>query len=225
MIIIYNNRIDVLKSFTICIEHLLVRFSDRPEVVEVLNDIKVYQGDIFDLENESTRTSLGISTEDKIALVSPGNSLGIMSGGFDLAVVRHFSSDIELDIQSLIKDRVLLTPGSSVVLDLAHHTTTKSTTSIFNELIYTPTMVYPMELNEEDSIPYTCTLNALNSTKANVVALPLFGIATGGLGLIHVLIEMFVAIIDRTIISKYRMSTDRLKHIDLVHISNILNRS
>lgn len=109
------------------------------------------------------------------AVVTAGNSYGIMGGGFDLGVKNYFGSDLEKRVMEYItinfngKQKV----GTSFVIDGGKD---------YTKVIYTPTMEIPSRIKDINVI-YRATLSSLKIAKDNnleEIILPAFGAATGG---------------------------------------------
>jgi len=204
-IIIYNNQdglkdlFDKNKSFNIYTTH-----------------VSLYHGNIFDYIQ---------SSKGDISLVSPGNSFGIMSGGFDLALNKYFNGEIEPIIQNKIKETgLLLTPTNFIKIP------TNQFELDIEEVIYIPTMLTPSKIESGDTIPYLCTLSAISAwNRDSILLLPLFGVGTGQLDPVNVLTTMQKAIADYNNIDEYlsiQSTTKRssqINHLDLVTLHNITN--
>lgn len=109
-------------------------------------------------------------------LVSPANSYGHMSGGFDARLSDILGWDFQLKVQDYIKKHFNgeQPVGTSFIINthLPHLS-----------LIHTPTMKYPSKI-KDDSIIYTCTTSTLKCAKENnvkCIVLPVFGGSCGGL--------------------------------------------
>ncbi len=116
------------------------------------------------------------NNESKIeCLVSPANSYGIMTGGFDEGLSNYLGRDFQLKVQQFIKEnyRGEQPVGSSFIID----------TDIKNiKLIHTPTMQTPTII-KDDFLVYTCTRSTLLCAINNnikVLVMPAFGTETGG---------------------------------------------
>jgi O-acetyl-ADP-ribose deacetylase (regulator of RNase III) len=90
------------------------------------------------------------------ALITPGNSFGIMDGGFDQAVTTLFGLKIEAVVQQRIKADHLgeLNVGDAILL-----------TSCIPHLVYAPTMRVPMQI--------TCTDNVYRAFRAALLQIVL----------------------------------------------------
>jgi len=108
-------------------------------------------------------------------LVSPANSYGYMTGGYDAALSDILGWDFQYKVQNYIKHHFY---GEQPV----------ATSFIINtdipglKLIHTPTMRYP-SLIEDDMIIYQCmrtTLICALKHDVSCIVIPVFGAATGG---------------------------------------------
>lgn len=96
---------------------------------------------------------------NKPVLVTPGNSFGIMTGGYDLAVA-EIAKENNVDIESVVR-RVIQTAfrGELVVGDAFY--IAASPNLPFSGLVYAPTMRIPMKLPVGSDVPYVSTRAAL----------------------------------------------------------------
>lgn len=92
-------------------------------------------------------------------LVTPGNSFGHMTGGFDGAVVKRFAhlGDVDTTMRENIKRNFNgeLPVGSAMFLEVKD--------VIYHGIIYAPTMRIPHELPEGTDAAYSSTWAALNT--------------------------------------------------------------
>jgi len=108
-------------------------------------------------------------------LVSPANSYGLMTGGYDAALSDILGWEFQGKVQDFIKKHYFgeQPVGSSFIIN----------TDIYGlKLIHTPTMQYP-SLIEDDFIVYQCmrtTLMCAMKHDVNCIVLPVFGGACGG---------------------------------------------
>lgn len=108
-------------------------------------------------------------------VVSPGNSFGIMNGGYDLAITNYFGTKLTRRVQKYIRSNCkehAQEVGTSIILD---------TKKDGIKLIHTPTMVIPLPMKDTDIIR-ECTESTLKLAKDNdikSIVLPAFG---GGYG-------------------------------------------
>lgn len=125
------------------------------------------------------------------ALITPGNSYGDMSGGFDLAVRDYYGPRLESVVQKQIVEnfRGELPVGNAIVVPLATHCPDKDFRP-FQALVYAPTMRIPKRLSPDSDAVYVSVLAALqaihqwNKTSMsfiNQVWLTSHGVGTGGL--------------------------------------------
>ncbi len=109
------------------------------------------------------------------AIATPGNSYGVMTGGFDLAVINTYGKKLMEAVQEYIKE---------------HYNGCQPVTSVFDiaipnsktHLLHCPTMVMP-QIISDPNIVYECTKNTLELAKKNkyeTIVLPAFGGLTGG---------------------------------------------
>ena len=114
-------------------------------------------------------------------LVSPGNSYGIMDGGFDLAVRNLFGQSIQDNLQWYIASKL---HGRLPVGDIAFISTNREQ---FKQMIYIPTMEIPQKIYEEDIylifVKLFRVLKTINTEFSHLttVACPLLGCGAGGI--------------------------------------------
>lgn len=109
------------------------------------------------------------------AVVTAGNSYGIMGGGFDVGVKNYFGVDLERRVQEYIKKNFNSKQkvGTSFIIDGGKNNI---------KVIYTPTMEVPSKIKDINVI-YEATLSSLKVVRENnleEIVLPAFGGATGG---------------------------------------------
>lgn len=107
-------------------------------------------------------------------VVTPGNSYGIMTGGFDLGVRNYFGINLEERVQIYIDSKLNCKQkvGTSFMIDGGKDNI---------KVIYAPTMEEPSKI-EDINVIYESTYNSLKVAKDNnlkTVVLPAFGGATG----------------------------------------------
>ena len=107
-------------------------------------------------------------------IVSPGNSFGLMDGGYDKAIVDYFGTEIEKAVQKRIdEDYCSEQPvGTSFSLDIP---------GTSYKLIHTPTMRLPSPI-KDPLLVYQCERSSLMEAlriEAKSILLPAFGGATG----------------------------------------------
>ena len=96
-------------------------FSDVNDVVVVPHTINIFN----------------VRTE---AIVSPANTRGIMRGGFDAVLAKHFGEHTEMIVQNHLKENFnnsLVPIGDTAIVDMP--------TGNFDKLIIVPTMIHPGE--------------------------------------------------------------------------------
>ena len=127
-----------------------------------------------DVEIENDTVENYLSENSVNGIVTPGNSYGIMTGGFDLGVRNFFGVQLENRVKNYIdtnlnfKQRV----GTSFIIEGRRKNI---------KVIYTPTMEEPSEIKDLNVI-YVSTLSSLKLAKENnlnSLVLPAFGGATG----------------------------------------------
>lgn len=130
-------------------------------------DVFIVHNDLHSFLNEN---------QDIKAIVSPANSFGIMSGGYDLAITQYFGNKLQEKVQKYIIDNFF---GEQVV-------GTSCSVEIPNTnkyLIHTPTMRVPERIMDS-RIVYHCmrsTLIEAHKINVNSVLIPAFGGLTGGI--------------------------------------------
>lgn len=90
---------------------------------------------------------LELKAETNYGLVAAGNSFGIMGGGIDLAIARHFpglEQKVQDDIKFYCNGELNVGDATSVLI--------KDAPFGFTRLIYTPTMRVPMRINATDNV-------------------------------------------------------------------------
>lgn len=117
------------------------------------------------------------------AVIAPGNSIGEMSGGFDLGLVDAFGPTVQRNVTHLINanHEGELNVGAAILAE------TGSLTIPY--CAYAPTMRVPRTLEVGSDVPYLATRAALLELIKRVswpndvihVLIPLMGVGTGGL--------------------------------------------
>lgn len=110
-------------------------------------------------------------------IVSPGNSYGLMDGGYDLAITRYFGDQLQQRVQRHIIDHYYgkQPVGTSFIIDAGRNG---------QKLIHTPTMRTPYFIREPLVI-YQCmrtTLICAMENNVESILIPFFG---GGCGQVH----------------------------------------
>lgn len=132
-------------------------FKDYTEVEVVYDDFKHF-----------------LDTRDVEYIVSPGNSFGIMDGGYDYAIKEYFGEELEDALKKEIEYRYCAEEpvASSLIIDIPN--TNK-------KLIHTPTMKTPSVIKDTFVI-YQCmrtTLIKALESRVESIVIPAFGGATG----------------------------------------------
>ena len=122
------------------------------------------------------------------AVVTPGNSYGVMTGGFDLGVRNYFGIDLEYRVQKYIDTKLNCKQkvGTSFIIDGGKNNI---------GVIYTPTMEEPSEISDLN-IVYESTISSLKlakECKLETIVLPAFGGATGKVNFFKIAELMFKA--------------------------------
>lgn len=134
-------------------------------------NVKVVNLDLISFMNEYPHVE---------CIVSPANSYGKLTGGYDGAISDYFGWDYQLNVQEYIKKHFYgeQVVGTSFILDAP----------MGKKLIHTPTMIEP-EIIIDDRIIYHCMRSTLicaleNNVKSIVI--PPFGAGTGMVPIIRV---------------------------------------
>lgn len=123
----------------------------------------------------------GIQEAPTEAIVAPGNSYGIMTGGFDMGLVEAFGEDLAEDVQETINryHGGELNVGDCVVVPIGW-------SGPMRVLFYAPTMRVPKSIHHHTDIPYMATRAALMKAKTYYdrdnfsILVPLMCRGTGG---------------------------------------------
>ena len=123
-------------------------------------------------------------------VVSPGNSRGVMAGGYDRALSEYFGWDLTKRVQAYINKNFegQQPVGSSFIID---------TLTPGINLIHTPSMIFPSKI-EDPNVVYECTKSTLRVAVENNVksiVIPAFGGACGGLNPDVIAQNMYNAIV------------------------------
>lgn len=131
------------------------------------------------------------SHKDVECIVSPGNSYGMMTGGYDGAITKYFGPKLMQKVQELINTRYAgcQPVASAFIMQIPDNSL---------KLIHCPTMAMP-SIIKDPKIVYDCTLATLKVAKDNkigVIVLPAFGGLTGAVDPKELAKNMFNAIQD-----------------------------
>ena len=131
-------------------------------------------------------------------VIAPGNSYGIMTGGFDQGLVDLFGPQLEDRVQHLIRTKHAgeLNVGAAIFVKAKDHP--------HRYCIYAPTMRVPKSLPKDSDIPFLATragLLTIHKEKLDKsidtppkVLIPLMGVGTGGLSVKSVLMQIHLAL-------------------------------
>lgn len=113
---------------------------------------------------------------DVDCVVSPGNSHGVMAGGYDRALSEYFGWDLTKRVQAYIIENFegQQPVGTSFIIDTGMDGI---------NLIHTPSMINPSRI-KDPNVVYDCTKSTLEVAIENNVqsiVIPAFGGACGGL--------------------------------------------
>lgn len=107
-------------------------------------------------------------------IVSPGNSKGIMMGGYDLAITDYFGLDLTKNVQAYIRKKYkgCQPVGTAFIIDIPK---TKM------QLIHCPTMKEPSVIKDPKVVKdcMIAVLQEANKNKIDSVVIPAFGGFTG----------------------------------------------
>lgn len=107
-------------------------------------------------------------------VVSPGNSKGIMAGGYDYAITNYFGPDLTLKVQTHIEKhfRGKQPVGSAFIIDIPNSKI---------KLIHCPTMVKPSMIKNPKVVKdcMIATLQIANKNNIKSIVIPAFGGFTG----------------------------------------------
>jgi len=149
----------------------------------------------------SAPLNIHLETNEYDAIITPGNSFGHMTGGFDGAVVEYFGEWIDGSVRAYIEREWAgeLPVGNARLFKLG--------TREADYLIYSPTMRVPKQLPVNSDAPYVATLAAFqriarwnqykpfNENRITSVLLPVMGMGTGRLPVELVARQMQMAMI------------------------------
>lgn len=156
-------------------QHITFHLCDlMPELVAAWRDLfddydnfRFYHGDIFALYENLKETN------DPVAIVSPANSFGELSGGIDKLYLHYFGYQLEQQIQHKIinEKHGELIIGDAITVELPDY--------INGYMVVAPTMRVPMNINNTVNIylAFKAILIALEGTDIKHVIIP--GLGTG----------------------------------------------
>lgn len=129
------------------------------------------------------------------AIVSPANSFGIMDGGYDEAIRRYYANQFSINIIPIVQDEIAneymgeQPIGTSLLVGSG---------GFAPDLIHTPTMRYPQELQDIETIRM-CMRTALMCAMKNEfkhIVIPAFGAGIGNVTPSVVAKYMFIGYYD-----------------------------
>ena len=125
--------------------------------------------------NDDIRNFYERKSNEIDCLVSPANSYGFMTGGYDAALSDILGWEFQYKVQNYIKHHFFgeQPVATSFIIDTNYPGL---------KLIHTPTMQHP-QLIEDDMVVYQCmrtTLMCALRHDVSCIVIPVFGVATGG---------------------------------------------
>ena len=126
-------------------------------------------------------------------IVSPGNSFGLMDGGYDKAIINYFGTWLMKDVQKTILKYFYGEQGVGTCLIITMPITNTADDKIL--LLHTPTMRTPEKIYDIRVI-YQCmreTLIAAEHSNRTEIVIPAFGACTGEVPYADVARMMFLA--------------------------------
>lgn len=131
------------------------------------------------------------------AVIAPGNSYGVMTGGFDQGLVDAFGDELQYRVYDAIERRHLgeLNVGAAEVVAIEGKS--------IRYCAYAPTMRVPMPLYSDSDAPYLATRAGLVALMRDErlarlekisVLIPLMGVGTGGLNIQYVCNQIHLAV-------------------------------
>lgn len=151
------------------------------------------------------------------AVITPGNSYGHMTGGFDKAVVGVLGEYIDVEVRRRIRDDFMgeCNVGQAFLVEVLDHDSMKA-------VIYAPSMRTPKQIHSLSDVPFTATWAALqelvkyelvNGSLDNVIfTMP--GVRTGNIPPIVSMRQVFMAIERYTNIVYFRELFEDAKAFD-----------
>lgn len=161
-----------------------------------LNRLGIQENDNVKLVEASLQQiSIDDLKSNEFGVVAPGNSFGLMDGGYDKVIVDVFGQHVEDAVKHSIADRWFgeLPVGCALSVDAIH---ASEADGIFPQVIYAPTMQVPMIIEGTANV-YYATLAAIREAircGCKCLLLPLMGAGTGGMSLEDVGLQMLTAI-------------------------------
>lgn len=158
-------------------------------------------------------SSIPLDRADHDAVIAPGNSFGIMTGGFDQGLVDAFGAGIQNNVMFSITE---LHNGE---LNVGAAELVRTGGINIPWCAYAPTMRVPKTLPADSDVPYMATRAGLLAlVKSDIVwpregirvLIPLMGVGTGGLAVDHVLHQIQQAI--ATVTQDSSKMIDNLEH-------------
>lgn len=131
------------------------------------------------------------------AIVSPANAFGLMTGGYDKAIVNHFGYQLMQDVQTRIMKKWggEQPVGTSISVPIVNHLVTEDGYTRYPILIHTPTMRIPEPIHDA-RIVYQCMRTSLIEARRNGVksiVIPAFGGCTGKVPCYQIAVMMKLA--------------------------------
>ena len=158
----------------------------NPAVVKAWND---KFSDVDNVEVIHADFDNFMADYDVDCVVSPGNSHGVMAGGYDCALSEYFGWDLTKRVQAYIKENYegQQPVGTSFIIDTGMEGI---------NLIHTPLMINPSRI-QDPNVVYKCTKSTLEVARQNniqSIVIPAFGGACGGLRPEVIAEKMYTAI-------------------------------
>ena len=147
---------------------------DRNKLMTI--EWKKYFCDTQDVEIIHTDFESFMKIYDVECVVSPANSYGIMTGGYDLAITEWFGPQLMKKVRDVIKNNYdgEQPVGTSLCVEIPNSD---------KKLIHTPTMRIPSRI-EDSNVVYRCmksTLLLAKEKNIHSIVIPAFGGSCGGL--------------------------------------------
>lgn len=151
-------------------------------VFKQYENVKIFNGSLDDLFKKSK----GIE-----CIVSPANSFGMMDGGYDLAITNYYKNK-DIDIISIVQNQLATDHLGEQPVNTAMLIRDES---IYPKLIHTPTMRFPMDIQDTDNV-YMCMKETLLCAMRNnikTIVIPAFGGGCGRVRCEAIAKQMFMA--------------------------------